>query len=70
MRKTKLGAYCSKPYKPFGQIISEAQARAQNGEDCNQIIQDLVDGYSFGWQSANHMEIEAAVKYASRDSKQ
>lgn len=59
---TKRGAYADTPHKTIEELVAQARQRVEVGEPLDLIIQDLVDGYSLGWQSANHRLIEAAVK--------
>lgn len=60
--KTPVGAYRNTPHKTIEELIAIAAQRAASGENPDAIIQDIVDGYDLGWQSANHRLIEQAVK--------
>lgn len=62
---TPLDAYCGTPHKTIGELVLMATHRAKDGENPCEIIQDLVDGYGLGWQSANHRLIEKAAKTAA-----
>jgi len=59
--ETARGAYCNTPHQTIEQLAATAKQRSTAGEDPFSIIQDLVNGYSLGWQSANHRIIEEAV---------
>lgn len=62
--KTAVGAYADTPHKTIEELIALAACRAAAGENPLDIVQDLVDGYNLGWQSANHRLIERAAKEA------
>jgi len=60
---TPIGAYTGMPHKTIEELVTMARERAkQDGAIGYRIVQDLVDGYSLGWGSANHRAIEEAVK--------
>jgi hypothetical protein len=61
MKLTPVGAYANTPYKSIQDLVALAAHRAASGEHRTLIIQDLVDGYNLGWQSANHRLIEQAA---------
>jgi len=63
--KTPVGAYAGTPHKTIEELVALATQRATAGEYPSEIIQDLVDGYSLGWQSANHRLIEQAATTAA-----
>ena len=60
--KTAIGAYYGTPHKTIEELVEMARSRAADGEHQTEIIQDIVDGYGLGWQSANHRLIEDATK--------
>jgi len=59
--RTPFAAYAATPHKTIAELVAHAARRAGNGEHPSEIIQDLVDGYCLGWQSANHRLIELAA---------
>lgn len=60
--ETPVGAYSGTPHQTIEQLCSTARSRVTAGEAVWIVIQDIVNGYSLGWQSANHNLIEAAAK--------
>jgi len=63
---TAVGAYAGTPHKTIEELIAMAARRAKAGEHPSQIVQDIVDGYSLGWQSKNHRLIENAISIQRR----
>lgn len=64
LEKTAVGAYAGTPHKTIEELVDLARQRARAGQPAAEIVQDLVDGYSLGWQSANHRLIEQATQPA------
>lgn len=60
--QTPLGAYAETPHKTTEELVAIAARRAIEGENPSEIIQDIVDGYNLGWQSANHQLIDQAAR--------
>lgn len=62
LAETPRAAYAGTPHQTIEQLCSTAKSRVQAGEPAWFVIQDIVNGYSLGWQSANHRLIEQAAK--------
>jgi hypothetical protein len=62
---TPLAAYATTPHKTIEELCAMATARAAAGEHHADIVQDIVNGYALGWQSANHRAIERAARTAN-----
>lgn len=54
MKQTLRGAYCETPHKTIGELQRMAVKRVKQGEAVDYVVQDIVNGYSLEWQSANH----------------
>jgi hypothetical protein len=59
---TPRAAYSDTPHKTIEELRVIATQRVNNGEPAWFVIQDLVNGYSLGWQSANHHYIAFNLK--------
>jgi len=62
---TARGAYSKTPPKTMAKIkamLAKVIEKAKQGDDPQTIIQDFVDGYSIGWNSAERWLIEMAAK--------
>jgi hypothetical protein len=58
--RTPRGAYAHTPHKTIEEMANDAAMRTKHGELACDVIQDIVDGYDLGWQSASHRIIEQA----------
>jgi len=67
MDQTKRGAYCDTPHTTIEQKAAAARRRVADGEDPYFVRQDIVNGYSLGFQSANDALIEAACRAGMED---
>ncbi len=66
---TRKAAYAGTPYKPLAKILTEARRRTAAGESTYDVVQDLVNGYDFGFGSANHRAIEAAAQQGDKNGR-
>lgn len=65
-KETARGAYSATPHKTIEELSAIAESRVANGEDAYHVRQDIVNGYSLGWQSANDEVIQLAIKRGQR----
>lgn len=59
---TPSGRYIGTPHRTIEKIIMDAKARVAAGEHPNVVCTDLVEGYGFGYGSANATAIKAATE--------
>lgn len=62
LTETPRAAYSNTPHQTIEQLCNTAKNRVETGEPAWFVIQDIVNGYSLGWQSANHRLIEQAAR--------
>lgn len=62
MNHTPRGAYCNTPHKTIEELRVIYLSRIAQGEQEYDVLQDIVNGYSLGWQSANHRYIVSGLK--------
>lgn len=61
-RQTARGAYAGTPHKTIEELCESASNRVAAGESPWHVRQDIVNGYSLGWQSANDTLIQSAIE--------
>lgn len=50
------------PYQGIEEICDKARTRTAAGEDVRKVVYEIVEGYKFGWQSANAEVIQKAAE--------
>ena len=62
MSTTARGSYSCTPHKTIHELRAMYLDRIAHGEPAWFVLQDIVNGYDLGWQSANHRYIETGIR--------
>jgi len=60
--KKKTGHYINTPHVSIEELAIMAAQRVRNGEQANAVLVDMVDGYAFGYGSANYWFLKEAME--------
>ncbi len=63
----KRGHYINTPHKTIEEIAIMARQRVRQGEQACDVLIDLIDGYSFGYMSANYWFLKEEMKKETED---